>query len=93
MLVILVELEGKLGKVFPSSGVESALLHGRSVGGTGGTLYRHQQDVMGPHLGSCLQSSCGWGGPRLALSPDGFPATRPVLDLQCSGRHHRQQLP
>lgn len=56
MLVILVELEGKLGKVFPSSGVESARFHGRC-----GTLYRHQQDVMEPHLGSCLQSGCGWG--------------------------------
>lgn len=53
--MILVRLEGKLGKVFPSSGVESALLHGRRVGG--GTLYRHQQDGMGPYLGSYFSLS------------------------------------
>lgn len=63
MLVILVELESKLGKTFPSCGVEPALPHGRGVGGSGGSPYRHQQGVMGPRLGSCLRSGCGWGGP------------------------------
>lgn len=83
MLVILVRLEGKLGNVFPSSGAESALLHGCGVGGA---LYRHQQDVMGPHLGSCLQSVCGWGGPGQAVGAQAssFPRLLPC-SLTCAG--------
>lgn len=86
MLVILVGLEGKLEKMFPRSGIESALLHGHGFGGTDGSLYRHQQDVMGPYLGSCLQAVCGWGGPGqpVRAQASSFPRLLPCSPT-CAG--------